>query len=193
MTRPSSGYPASAQRNAAARARPAGGGGSGRRVWRTLATLVFLLPAAAVLLPTTLVIAVTMLPTLAAWLVDRQPGRALAVSVGLLNFAGSLPGILQVWINGHDVAAARWVLSDAGVWLAAYAAAAVGWLLFIVLPPMLRAFYARATARRIRALQRRQEQLEKDWGPEVARDAVADVGRDTAAAGADSGAQQPAG
>lgn len=193
MTRPSPGSPASARRNAGSQPRQAEAAGSGRRIWRTLATLVFLLPAAAVLLPTTLVILVTMLPTLAAWLVDRQPGRALAVSVGLLNFAGSLPGVLEVWTNGHDVAAARWVLSDAGVWLAAYSAAGVGWLLFIVLPPMLRAFYARSTARRIRALQRRQEQLEKDWGPEVARDAVADLGRDTAAGAAEEAAEQPAG
>jgi hypothetical protein len=145
----------------------------GRRVWRTLSVLVLLLPAAAVLLPTTLVLTVCMMPTLAAWLVDRQPGRALATSVCLLNLAGSLPGVIEVWTAGHDVAAAQWVLSDAVTWLAAYGAAAIGWLLFAVLPPVLRAHHARSTARRIRQLQKKQEALEKDWGPEVAADVKA--------------------
>ncbi|MBK1669864.1 hypothetical protein CKO28_17650 [Rhodovibrio sodomensis] len=145
----------------------------GRRLWRTLSMVVLLLPAGAVLLPTTLVLVVFMMPTLAAWLVDRQPGRALATSVCLLNLAGSLPGVIQVWTAGHDVAAAQWVLSDPLTWLAAYGAAAVGWLLFAVLPPVLRAHHARSTARRIRVLQNKQETLEKDWGPEVAADVKA--------------------
>lgn len=145
----------------------------GRRLWRTLSIIVLLLPAAAVLLPTTLVLTVCMMPTLAAWLVDRQPGRALATSVCLLNLAGSLPGVIEVWTAGHDVAAAQWVLSDAVTWLTAYGAAAVGWLLFAVLPPALRAHHGRSTARRIRQLQKKQEALEKDWGPEVAADVAA--------------------
>jgi len=152
----------------------------GRRLWRSLSVIVLLLPAAAVLLPTTLVLTVCMMPTLAAWLVDRQPGRALATSVCLLNLAGSLPGVIGVWTAGHDVAAAQWVLSDAVTWLAAYGAAAVGWLLFAVLPPVLRSHHARGTARRVRQLQKKQEALEKDWGPEVAADvkAAAEVAGD---------------
>lgn len=150
-----------------------GGNPGGRRLWRSLSVIVLLLPAAAVLLPTTLVLTVCMMPTLAAWLVDRQPGRALATSVCLLNLAGSLPGVIEVWTAGHDVAAAQWVLSDAVTWLAAYGAAAVGWLLFAVLPPVLRAHHGRSTARRIRQLQKKQEALEKDWGPEVAAEVKA--------------------
>jgi hypothetical protein len=150
-----------------------GGNPGGRRLWRSLSVIVLLLPAAAVLLPTTLVLTVCMMPTLAAWLVDRQPGRALATSVCLLNLAGSLPGVIEVWTAGHDVAAAQWVLSDAVTWLAAYGAAGIGWLLFAVLPPVLRAHHGRSTARRIRQLQKKQEALEKDWGPEVAADVKA--------------------
>ena len=169
---------------AAARATPGprqtGPNPGGRRVWRTLSVVVLLLPAAAVLLPTTLVLTVCMLPTLAAWLVDRQPGRALATSVCLLNLAGSLPAVIEVWINGHDVPAAQWVLSDAVTWLAAYGAAAVGWLLFAVLPPTLRSYHARSTARRIRQLHKQQETLQKDWGPEVAAEVQAAVETETA-------------
>ena len=152
-----------------------GGNPGGRRLWRSLSVIVLLLPAAAVLLPTTLVLTVCMMPTLAAWLVDRQPGRALATSVCLLNLAGSLPGVIEVWTAGHDVAAAQWVLSDAVTWLAAYGAAGIGWLLFAVLPPVLRAHHGRSTARRVRQLQKKQEALEKDWGPEVAADVKAAV------------------
>lgn len=139
----------------------------GRSLWSKLATLVFLLPAAAVLLPTTIVIAVMLLPTIAAYLVDRVPGRSLAVTVGLMNGAGAIPAIASLWVNGHDLLAAQWVLSDLMVWLWAYGTAACGWLIFLSLPPLLRRYFTFATQSRIRGLQRRQEQLREEWGSEV--------------------------
>jgi len=140
---------------------------SGRSIWSKLAILVFILPAAAVMLPTTLVIAAMMLPTIAAFVIDRVPGRALAVSVGMLNGAGSIPAVVDLWSNGHDLLAAQWVLANEIVWLWAYAAAALGWTIFLSLPPLLRRYYSFATQSRIRGLQRRQEQLRKDWGESV--------------------------
>lgn len=139
----------------------------GRSLWSKLAVLVFLLPAAAVLLPTTIVIAVMLLPTIAAYLVDRVPGRSLAVTVGLMNGAGTIPAIASLWVNGHDLLAAQWVLSDLMVWLWAYGTAACGWLIFLSLPPLLRRYFTFATQSRIRGLQRRQEQLREEWGAEV--------------------------
>jgi hypothetical protein len=179
MSRPAAGTGARKPAGREATAAP-----GGRRLWRSLSVIVLLLPAAAVLLPTTLVLTVCLLPTLAAWLVDRQPGRPVATAVCLLNLAGSLPGVIEVWINGHTVSAAQWVLADAVTWLAAYGAAAVGWLLFALLPPLLRAYHARGTARRIRQLHKRQEALEKDWGPEVAADVEAAADAQPAAGGA---------
>lgn len=139
----------------------------GRSLWSKLAILVFLLPAAAVLLPTTIVIAVMLLPTVVAYLVDRVPGRSLAVTVGLMNGAGAIPAIATLWINGHNLLAAQWVLSDVMVWLWAYGTAACGWLIFLSLPPLIHRYFTLATQSRIRSLQRRQEQLREEWGPEV--------------------------
>lgn len=143
------------------------GGQRGRSLWSKLAILVFLLPAAAVLLPTTIVIVVMLLPTIAAYLVDRVPGRSLALTVGLMNGAGAIPAIATLWTNGHDILAAQWVLSDLMVWLWAYGTAACGWLIFLSLPPLLHRYFTFATQSRIRGLQRRQEQLREEWGPEV--------------------------
>lgn len=145
--------------------------GQPRAVWSRLAVLVFLLPAAAVLLPTTILLSVLMLPTVCAWIVDRVPGRSLAVSIGLLNGAGTVPGIVRLWSGGHDLATMSTVLGDPFVWLSAYLAAAAAWLIFLMLPPLLRRYYEFATQSRLNALQKRQDKLREEWGEAVAEGA----------------------
>jgi hypothetical protein len=128
---------------------------------------VLLLPLAALLLPTTLVLLVGVLPTLAAYLVDRTPGRGLTTSVGLLNVCGTLPALAELWRGGHSMMQANAVLADPFLWLVAYGAAGLGWLVVLMLPPLLRTYYALTTEGRVKLLEQRQEHLREVWGPEV--------------------------
>jgi hypothetical protein len=171
-----------------------------RPVWSRLAVLVFLLPAAAVLLPSTILLSVLMLPTLCAWIVDRVPGRSLALSIGLLNGAGTIPGMVQLWSGGHDLPTMSRVLGDPYVWFAAYLAAGAAWLIFLMLPPLLQRYYAFASDSRLRGLQKRQEKLRAEWGQEVAGltpEGQAEAEGDAPAAGrakpAQNRAQKPGG
>lgn len=139
-----------------------------RKLWSRMAWGVFVLPAAAVLLPTTLVLGVTMLPTLSAYAVDRTPGKALTITVGMLNFSGSLPAVLALWEFGHRIGQVSRVLGEPLYWMGAYLAAAVGWSLFLVLPAMLKRHYTNNTDARMRKLEGRQATLREEWGDEVA-------------------------
>jgi len=141
--------------------------GRGRRLWMLLALGVFLLPTLVVLFPTAIVVAALMLPTLVAYMVDRTPGRAFTMTVGLLNGAGTLPGVLQLWSKGHSLLATQDVLSNMIFWLSAYVAAAVGWCIFLMLPPILRTYYDAITDTRVGALQKKQDKLRELWGDEV--------------------------
>lgn len=144
----------------------------GRRLWGLLAISVFLLPTAVVLFPTAIVIAALMLPTLVAFMVDRTPGRAFTTTVGLINGAGTLPAILSLWSKGHSLLATQDVLSSLIFWLGAYTAAAVGWCIFLMLPPILRAYYGSITDKRVGALQKKQDKLREQWGDQVTGQAV---------------------
>jgi len=139
----------------------------GRAIWSRLAIVVFLLPASAVLLPTAIVLAVTMLPSIVARTVDRVPGKAFTVTVGMLNAAGSAPAVIQVWSMGHNLRAAELVLGNPLFWMLAYLAAALGWTIFLMLPPIMRRYYGVVSQGRVAVLQKRQDKLRELWGEAV--------------------------
>lgn len=138
--------------------------------WSWAAGTILLLPLLVVLSPTVLVLAVAMLPTLTAVLVDRSPEKHLALSVGFLNFCGALPAVADLWFLGQTLAVATNLIQEASVWLAAYGMAALGWLIYMVLPPAAGAYLAKLSESRIRALRRNQQSLVDAWGDEVAAD-----------------------
>lgn len=142
-------------------------GAKGRSIWTRLTLAVFLLPSVVVLFPTTIVLAPMMLPTLVAFLIDRLPGRPFTITVGLLNVAGSLPAVLQLWSDGHNLVVTQDVLSNLFFWLVAYLCAAIGWCIYIVLPAILRQYYGSITDNRVRALQDSQQKLIDEWGESV--------------------------
>lgn len=143
-------------------------GRRGGGIWTRLAIAVFLLPVVIVLFPTTVVLAPFMLPTVVAYIIDRQAGRPFTITVGLLNGAGTLPAVLALWADGHTLNAAQGALSNVLFWFFAYLCAAVGWTIYSMLPPLLRQYYDRVTSSRVEKLRQEQEKLIEEWGEGVA-------------------------
>lgn len=163
------GKPASAVGGNASHAR-------GSKAWGRAALVVFAVPLAAFLLPTTVVLAVVMLPTMAAYIVDRTPNKAFTIAVGLLNSTGSLPAVFSLWGQGHTLGVALRVLGDPIMWMGPYLAAGFGWMIFLMLPALIRRYYEVASQARLSTLRKRQAELRDIWGNEVAGDAEADRG-----------------
>jgi hypothetical protein len=143
------------------------GNDNGKALWSRLALGVFLLPTVVVLFPTTMLLALLMLPTIVAYTIDKQVGRPFTITVALLNGAGCVPAILELWSDGHTILAAQGVLANPWFWLSAYFCAALGWTIYLTLPTILRRYYDRITDSRVRALQRQQDKLIEEWGEEV--------------------------
>ncbi|MBK8906386.1 MAG: hypothetical protein IPM60_00305 [Rhodospirillales bacterium] len=118
--------------------------------------------------PTAMVVAIGMLPTFFAAIVDRTAGKLAARCVGLLNACGVLPFVLQLWSNGHTVTAAELLLTNVFDLSAMFAAAAVGWLLFLAIPPVVSAVLRVQAEHRAAALRARQRELVEEWGEGVA-------------------------
>lgn len=115
-------------------------------------------------LPTTMVLAVGMAPTMTAFLGDRTPGRFLTKCVAGMNFAGVIPSLYNLWITGHDLSTAMKVVTDVYAWLLMYGAAGMGWLLFLGLPGAVAMFRALNAKRRIYVLREKQKDLINEWG-----------------------------
>ena len=154
---------AAAQGKAAGEAR-----GRGPRAWVKILALIILFPFAAVLLPTTLVFFVMMAPTWVAYITDRSRDKNLAITVGMLNFAGTLPAIIDLWSRGQSHQTAMLLIGDVFVWIGAYGAAFVGWGIFAVMPTMVGSFYRMTTDARINGLVKQQKALIEEWGHAVA-------------------------
>ena len=146
-----------------ARQEKAKGGGTGKLV----VTGLLMLPVVAVLLPSCIVLVVNMLPTIVAYVVDKTHEKYLAITVGLLNACGTLPALAELWSQGQSYDAALDVASNPLHWLMAYGAAAIGWGVYLGLPPILGHYYAITSQARLLNHRRKQQVLVETWGEEV--------------------------
>ncbi|WP_459853018.1 hypothetical protein [Dongia sp. agr-C8] len=122
---------------------------------------------AIVLLPTTLVLAAAMVPTLVARIVDPAPGRQLTITVGSLNFAGALWFIHDLWSAGQGFSAIMPTLSDMIGWLAALVGAGMGWALYSLMPIVTRSIATTKSNLRLSRVRKSQEELVEHWGDPV--------------------------
>lgn len=140
--------------------------GGGARVYLLLALL---LPAAVVLLPSAMLLSAAMLPTLVAWIVDGNPRKQLAATVGGLNFAGALYFLARLWTWQHDVATALELLGDVYGWLIAYGAAAAGYGVYYATPSLTARVAELRAQRRLSRVERAMQDLVEEWGEPVSR------------------------
>lgn len=120
-------------------------------------------------LPTVIFLLVAMLPTIAAYVVEKKPAKYEWICVGGLNFAGASPFLLALWKGRHTIESAGAMLTDVFTLMAMYGAAGVGWLIFMVLPPMIGIFMQMKAQRRVATLKATQARLIATWGPEVGK------------------------
>ena len=92
------------------------------------------------LLPSLAVLAAGMAPTLVALVADRGRGKFLTLSIGLPNFCGCLPALVQLWSRGQGFSAAGEVLADPMVWATAFGGAGLGWLVCMAMPALAAAY-----------------------------------------------------
>lgn len=158
--------------------------------WMKILALTLLFPFAAVLLPTTLLFFIMMAPTWVAYITDRSREKHLAITVGMLNFAGTLPAIVELWTRGQNHDTAMSMIGDVFVWMVAYGAAFSGWLIFAFMPTFVGSYYRMTTDNRIKGLVKKQKALIAEWGHAVAEGIAQAVADDDAEGEEDSEAEE---
>lgn len=148
-------------------ARPIGRVSIGRTV-----TLVGTLMLAAVLLPVARITLVGMAPTLVAYLmaqlIARGDERHGVLCVAICNLAGLAPFAIAAMKAPGGVADALGELGVMLALLAAYVAAALGWLIYRVAPLAYARLLRLRAEHRLARIAAEQDELIAEWGEEVA-------------------------
>lgn len=150
---------------------PASGGApKPKGVLRRILTLSLVLFIGMLFLPTVLFLFVAMLPTSVAFVAGLgKKKRYDWICIGGLNFAGASPFLLTLWTGRNTVEAAFDELASVFNLMAIYGSAALGWLLFIAMPPIMVVFMQMSAQHRIGVLKQTQAHLVQIWGAEVGK------------------------
>ena len=117
--------------------------------------------------PTILLMVIGLAPSIVAFIVDKRPGKVTARAIGYLNVAGCLPYAIKLWTGQNTITGVLSLVSEPSVLMIIYSSAAVGWMLNVIMAPIMMAYLAVQHELKIRSIGNRQEQLIKEWGGEV--------------------------
>jgi len=120
--------------------------------------------------PTAVLLGILLAPALLAVLLDHEPGRPKARSIGLCNMVAAVEPLHVLWTTGHSMATASALLGNLGIIGKAWSAAAAGWLLAEVLPIGIRAILDTVSVARTTKLRTERARLVEAWGLENPED-----------------------
>jgi len=129
--------------------------------------LVALLLLALAFLPTSMLIAVGMLPSLMALITSSKGVGARASTVTAMNLAGCVPFVFKLWSSGNDFAVSFDIITNSRYIMIIYLAAAFGFMIDWVVTGLVSSFMYQKGMARMKAIKKRQKALIENWGPNV--------------------------
>lgn len=133
-------------------------------------SFLILFPMLFLMLPTVVFFFLSMLPTFIALIIDTSSKTKFKykwLCIGGLNFAGSLPFLFKLWFGSNTLDGAIDLFLGHISFLVIYLAAAVGWIFYRCIPPVVLSFMEMSDQRRVIHLRELQTKLVAKWGEEV--------------------------
>lgn len=133
--------------------------------WRGNLFLIGGLTCSVLFMATTAVMLFGMLPTLAANLIDKSIQKSRAISVGMMNFAGTMPFLLELWLsaspNSMDTALSIIIQPKTGIII--YTIAAAGYAIEAAVTGMVATLMQQRAQFRLQAIDARRAELTQRW------------------------------
>ncbi|MBI1216347.1 MAG: hypothetical protein GC185_11105 [Alphaproteobacteria bacterium] len=129
--------------------------------------LFCLMVAGALVFPTTLLLCTCLVPTFVAAVVDPHPQKTAWVTVGCMNFTGTVPAWFDLWSKGNDLHQSLALLMDTHTYLISYGAALAGWVLYHNVTPFVAGMMVMKSEKRLKDIDKRQRELIRKWGTDV--------------------------
>ena len=124
--------------------------------------------AAPFILPTMILLIAGLIPTYVAFFTDNDNQKSGATSVGMMNLAGLVPFIIDLWSGGQTMPNAFRMLGNANNWVVILGAAFIGQLIVYTVPQAIATMTLTHAEGRIKILRKNLELLKESWGPDVA-------------------------
>jgi hypothetical protein len=131
-----------------------GRGGLKRRLSGVMTIVMALL-----FMPTTILVTVGMLPTIAAALADRSRQKIKTITVGAMNMAGTTFFLLKLWGSEHDTDTAIALISEPANLVIMYGAAAIGYAIDWAMSGIVSTILVQNAELRQRQITKLQEEL----------------------------------
>ena len=141
-----------------------------RMGWRERILLAGFIVAAVVFLPITALLFVGMLPTVMARVTDKTKERTKVLTVGFMNFAGCFPFLYQLVESGLKFENSIGIISDPMTIVMIYTCAVLGYGIEWLVTNMVAGLMVQKGRNRLETIKKIQENMVKQWGPEVAGD-----------------------
>lgn len=120
-------------------------------------------------LPTTILLLIGLMPTIAAAVVDNSKGKSLTLSVGILNLAGCFPFVVDLWqsTNPKDIQEAIKIAIDVRTIIVIYLAAALGYVIDYLTTSIVSNLMLQKASSRIKKIAKIQNEMIDRWGLKV--------------------------
>ena len=128
---------------------------------------LFLIAPLTAFVPSLIVLFIGLIPTYVAFVVDNDSDRLAPMTVGAMNFAGAMPFVMMLWHKGEHFQGVLLFLGTPLVWLVMYSAAAMGWLIFFIVPPTVSMFHTFKAENQIKEYKAQQKRMAEIWGDAV--------------------------
>lgn len=121
-----------------------------------------------IFMPTSFLLLVGLIPSWVAIFIGAITRGTRPATVVAMNLAGCMPFVMKLWSQGHTFENAVYIISDAQVITIIYTAAFFGYLIDWVVTGLVASYLYQKGKGRMKAIKKRQDELIKSWGEEVA-------------------------
>ena len=134
--------------------------------------LVVVMTAMLMFLPFTVVLLAGMAPTITIYIADRERDPMAPLTMGSMNICGVVPVIFGLWTTDARMRDAVDQISDPFNLLTMYGAAAIGWMIWTLVPRLYATAAAVGAQRRLNALIKARDAIIDEWGADIVMTSV---------------------
>ncbi|GHU00302.1 hypothetical protein FACS1894186_0530 [Alphaproteobacteria bacterium] len=134
--------------------------------FRVLLVTIGVFPVVWVMLPTLVLLAIVIAPTVAMLFVRSRDPTSWLTMLGF-NFTGALPAVFDLWYNLHRIDTVWLILMRPSTLILAWSLAFFGLGAYKCVPPVVAVFVSLAARQKVASLEGQRKRLVEKWGPEV--------------------------
>ena len=138
-----------------------------KRGWKFQVVFIVSVITSVVFSAIAIILAVGMVPTVVAAIVDKTEGKMRTMTVGAINFAGCTPFMIDVFKQGNSIETAITYIVEPQTIVVIYFAAGMGYTIDWAITGIVSSIMVQKGKKRRKDILKAQKDLVDRWGAEV--------------------------